>query len=76
MSIRVKNKDTLLLRNLAHLCSTGTGQVEVPAGQVNFRGSLPRAASNVLKPMFHPDIFYRDIRNSGVQQFITSQQPF
>ena len=26
------------------------GQVEVPAGQVNFRGSLPCSASNVLEP--------------------------
>ena len=24
------------------------GQVEVPTGQVNFRGSLPRSANNVL----------------------------
>ena len=31
------------------------GQVEVPAGQVNFRGSLPRSANNVLQPMLHPD---------------------
>ena len=30
------------------------GQVEVPARQVNFRVSLPRSASNVLEPMFHP----------------------
>ena len=31
--------------------------MEVPAGQVNFRGSLPgRSASNVLEPMLHPDL--------------------
>ena len=30
------------------------GQVEVPARQVNFRGSLPHLASNVLEPMLHP----------------------
>ena len=30
------------------------GQVEVPVGQVNFRGSLPRSANNVLQPMLHP----------------------
>ena len=29
-------------------------QVEVPAGQVNFRGSLSHLASNVLKLMLHP----------------------
>ena len=29
-------------------------QVEVLAGQVNFRGSLPCLASDVLKPMLHP----------------------
>ena len=29
------------------------GQVEVPVGQVNFSGSLPRLASNVLEPMLH-----------------------
>ena len=30
------------------------GQVEVPAGQVNFRSSLPCWASNVLEPMLYP----------------------
>ena len=30
------------------------GQVEVLAGQVNCRGSLPCSASNVLEPMLHP----------------------
>ena len=30
------------------------GQLEVPTGQVNFRGSLPCSASNVLEPMLHP----------------------
>ena len=30
------------------------GQVEVWAGQVNFRGSLPCSASNVLEPMLQP----------------------
>ena len=29
-------------------------QVEVLAGQVNFRGSLPCLASDVLEPMLHP----------------------
>ena len=32
----------------------GAGQVEVPAGQVNFKGSLPSLASNVLEPILHP----------------------
>ena len=31
-----------------------TGQVEVTAGQINFRVSLPYSASNVLEPMLHP----------------------
>ena len=31
--------------------------MEVPAGQVNFRGSLPRLANNVSQPMLHPDEF-------------------
>ena len=31
------------------------GQVEVPAGQVNFRDSLPRLVSYVLEPVLHPD---------------------
>ena len=30
------------------------GQAEVPAGQVNLRGSFPCSASNVLEPMLHP----------------------
>ena len=30
------------------------GQVEVPAGQVNLRGSLPRSENNVLQPMLQP----------------------
>ena len=28
--------------------------MEVPAGQVNFRGSLLRSPSNILEPMLHP----------------------
>ena len=28
--------------------------MEVPAGHVNFRGSLPRSTSNVLEPILHP----------------------
>ena len=28
--------------------------MEVPAGQVNFRGSLPRSENNILQPMLHP----------------------
>ena len=31
------------------------GQVEVPTGQVSFRGSLPRSARNILESMLHPD---------------------
>ena len=31
-------------------------QVEVPAGQFNFRGSLPRSENNVLQPMLHPGL--------------------
>ena len=30
------------------------GQVEVSAGHVNFRASLPRSENNVLQPMLHP----------------------
>ena len=30
------------------------GHVEVQAGQVNFRGSFPFLASNVLESMLHP----------------------
>ena len=35
------------------------GEVEIPAGQVNFSSvlSLPRLASNVLEPMLHPEIY-------------------
>ena len=32
------------------------GQVEVPTGQVNFRGSLPRSVNDLLQPMLHPDV--------------------
>ena len=32
------------------------GQVEVLAGQVNFMGSLPCSASNVLEPMLNPGV--------------------
>ena len=28
--------------------------MEVPEGQVNFRGSLPCSQNNVLQPMLHP----------------------
>ena len=35
------------------LFSREVGQVEVLAGQVNFGGSLPRSAGNVLEPMLH-----------------------
>ena len=39
--------------------------MEVPAGQVNFRGSLPRSENNVLQPMLHPDdIILSDTRNN------------
>ena len=34
-----------------------TGQVEVLAGQVNLKGSLPRSANNVLQPMLHPELW-------------------
>ena len=27
---------------------------QVPAGQVNFRGSLPYSESNLMEPMLHP----------------------
>ena len=32
-----------------------SGQVEVPAGQVNLRGSLPCSENNVLQHVLHPD---------------------
>ena len=37
-------------------------QVEVPAGQVNLRGSLPHLASNVLVPMLQPENIYIEHR--------------
>ena len=30
--------------------------MEVPAGQVNFRGSLHRSKEKVLQPMLHPEM--------------------
>ena len=30
--------------------------MEVPAGLVNFRGSLRRSENNVLQPMLHPEL--------------------
>ena len=30
--------------------------MEVTAGQLNFRGSLPRSENNVLQTMLHPDM--------------------
>ena len=36
--------------------SESGGEMEVPAGQVNFRGSLPRSKNNVLQPMLHPEM--------------------
>ena len=36
------------------------GQVEVLAGQVNFRGSLPRLGNNLLKAMLHPVMIIRN----------------
>ena len=38
----------------SHLFNRVAGQVEVLAGQVNFRGSLPCSASKVLEPVLHP----------------------
>ena len=38
------------------------GQVEVPTGSINFRGSLPCSASNVFEPMLHPDMFLTEYR--------------
>ena len=32
--------------------------MEVPAGQVNFRGSFPRSENNILQPMLHLDYIY------------------
>ena len=32
------------------------GQVEVPAAQFNFRGSMPSSASTILEPMLHPGL--------------------
>ena len=40
--------------NLTFVKYLVVGQVEVKAGQVNFRGSLPRSENNVLQPMLHP----------------------
>ena len=38
------------------------GQVDVPAEPIDFRGSLPCSASNVLEPMLHPDMFLIEYR--------------
>ena len=38
------------------LCNRMVGQVKVLVGQVNFRGSLPRLASNVLKSKLHTEM--------------------
>ena len=38
------------------LFNRAAGQVEVLAGQVNFRGSLPHLASNALESMLHPAV--------------------
>ena len=32
------------------------GQVEMPAGQVNLKGSLPCSENNILQPMVHPGV--------------------
>ena len=44
---------------MSPLLNTVAGKVEVLAGQVNFRGSLPRSENNVLQPMarLHPDFY-------------------
>ena len=42
----------------SHLCLINrmAGQVEVPAGHVNFRGSSPCSENNVLQAILRPDI--------------------
>ena len=45
----------LSLQRNSLLFNKVAGQVEVLAGQVNFRASFPRTARDVLEPMFHPD---------------------
>ena len=44
-----------VLGPISPLLNRVAGQVEVPAGQVNFRGSLPHSENNVLQPILHPD---------------------
>ena len=41
--------------NITFILNEVAGQVEVQAGQVNFRGSLLRSENDVLQPMLHPD---------------------
>ena len=49
------------------------GQVEVLAGQVNFRGTLPCSASNALEPMLHPVTAHvRILTRAGVKLPVSS----
>ena len=43
--------------------------MEVPAGQVNLRGSFRRLASNVLEPMFHPECIQIDTKVQKVYKY-------
>ena len=49
-----RSASNVLGRVQYHLCLTVAGQVEVPAGQINFRGSLTHSGNNVSQPMLHP----------------------
>ena len=53
---------------ISSLFNRVSGQVEVPAGQVNFRGSLLRSENNVLQPILHPE-WCSDKSVRGVQIF-------
>ena len=44
--------------------------MEVLVGQVNFRGSLPRSASDVLEPMLHPG--KRNMKKLSFKYFVIS----
>ena len=51
-----RSASNVLSRCNSILFNRVAGQAEVAAGQVNFRGSLPCSASNVLEPMLHPGL--------------------
>ena len=51
------------------------GQVEVPAGQVNFRDSLPHSENNVFQSMLHPADHLLFNRGFSLGPFLSSSSP-